>query len=367
MKYARQRKLNFMRKPGKKVIREFNDRGLIWLLESIPNLRDLMDLVDHDIALKLDFTQAQRMNRSFIPSSLNKREADIFYRVRHKDVGEVFIYLLIEHQSAPDAFMALKYLVYLCEIWESERRTWNDLPVPRPIFNLTPIIPILLYTGESVWNEPARLSKLMKIPSGLEEFVPQYKILTLALREMPLQTLTNNQSAISLALNLLKASNAPIQDFSAAINRAIEGLEQLPPSAHAEWQRAMYYLFLLIENKRDENEQLELNERVISSTDKRYRRELRTMIKTAAEAHFEQGIERGLEQGIEQGMEQGMEQGIEKGMEKGKRELLISQIHFKFDPLSVATERKLMEMSEKEIDDLSLKILSSQSLSDLNL
>ena len=54
-------------------------------------------------------------------------------------------------------------------------------------------------------------------------------------------------------------------------------------------------------------------------------------------------------------------------MEKGKRELLISQIHFKFDPLSVATERKLMEMSEKEIDDLSLKILSSQSLSDLNL
>ena len=199
----------------------------------------------------------------------------------------------------------------------------------------------------------------MKIPSDLEEFVPQYKILTLALREMPLQTLTDNQSAISLALNLLKASNAPIQDFSAAINRAIKGLEQLPPSAHAEWQRAMYYLFLLIENKRDENEQLELNERVISSTDKRYRRELRTMIKTAAEAHFEQGIERGLEQGIEKGMEQ--------GMEKGKRELLISQIHFKFDPLSVATERKLMEMSKKEIDDLSLKILSSQSLSDLNL
>ena len=103
-----------------------------------------MDLVDHDIALKLDFTQAQRMNRSFIPASLNKREADIFYKVRHKDVGEVFIYLLVEHQSDPDPLMAQKYLVYMCEIWETERRTWNDLPVPRPIFNLTPIIPILL-------------------------------------------------------------------------------------------------------------------------------------------------------------------------------------------------------------------------------
>ena len=187
----------------------------------------------------------------------------------------------------------------------------------------------------------------MKIPSEQEEFVPQYKILTLALREMPLQTLADNQSAISLALNLLKASNAPLVEFSAAINHAIEGLEQLPPSAHAEWQRAMYYLFLLIENKRDVKEQFELNERVISSTDKRYRRELRTMVKTAAETHFEQGIERGLE--------------------KGKRELLISQIHFKFDPLPVATERKLMEMSEKEIDDLSLRILTSQLLSDLNL
>ncbi len=56
---------------------------------------------------------------------------------------------------------------------ETERRTWNDLPAPRPIFNLTPIIPILLYTGENVWNEPAKLSKLMKIPTELEEFMPQ--------------------------------------------------------------------------------------------------------------------------------------------------------------------------------------------------
>ena len=58
---------------------------------------------------------------------------------------------------------------------------------------------------------------------------------------------------------------------------------------------------------------------------------------------------------------------VGQGIGQGKRELLISQIHFKFDPLPVEIERILMEMSEKQIDDLSLKILSSQSLSDLNL
>ncbi len=53
---------------------------------------------------------------------------------------------------------------------------------------------------------------------------------------MPLQTLADNQFAISLALNLLKASNAPLQEFSAAINHVIEGLEHLPLSAQAERQ-----------------------------------------------------------------------------------------------------------------------------------
>jgi hypothetical protein len=57
-------------------VREFADRGTLWLLESPENLRDLIRLVAAEIADKLDFTRAERVNRSFIPDDLRKQEAD---------------------------------------------------------------------------------------------------------------------------------------------------------------------------------------------------------------------------------------------------------------------------------------------------
>ena len=62
-------------------IREFADRGVLWLLESKENLRSLVQLLSVEIADKLDFSQAERDNRSFIPDDLHKQEADLLYRV----------------------------------------------------------------------------------------------------------------------------------------------------------------------------------------------------------------------------------------------------------------------------------------------
>jgi len=39
-------------------IREFADRGVLWLLESKENLRSLVQLLATEIAAKLDFSQA---------------------------------------------------------------------------------------------------------------------------------------------------------------------------------------------------------------------------------------------------------------------------------------------------------------------
>ena len=62
-------------------IREFSDRGVLWLLESPRNLHDLVALLSKDIAERLDFGRAERVNRSFIPEDLHKQEADLLYRV----------------------------------------------------------------------------------------------------------------------------------------------------------------------------------------------------------------------------------------------------------------------------------------------
>src|SRR2546423_1001800 len=92
--------------PIEVVIREFNDRGLIWLLGSPINLRDFVRLVASEIADKLDFFRAERINRSFVPNNLHKQEADLLYKVPFRDgSGDVLIYLLIEQQTEPDRLM----------------------------------------------------------------------------------------------------------------------------------------------------------------------------------------------------------------------------------------------------------------------
>ena len=58
-----------------RIIREFPDRGTLWLLESPENLRELIRLLAQELANRLDFSRAKRLNRSFVPDDLHKREA----------------------------------------------------------------------------------------------------------------------------------------------------------------------------------------------------------------------------------------------------------------------------------------------------
>jgi flagellar biosynthesis/type III secretory pathway protein FliH len=71
-------------------IREFADRGTLWLLEAPQNLRGLLRLVAAEIAEPLDFARAERINRSFVPDDLHKQEADQSVENRHaREVQEM--------------------------------------------------------------------------------------------------------------------------------------------------------------------------------------------------------------------------------------------------------------------------------------
>ena len=105
-------------------INEFPDRGTKWLLEFGENVKGLLQLVAADLVDQLDFSQLQQVNQSFIPDNLRKQESDIVYLVpfRSEDVGEVMIYILIEHQSTPSPVMGFRILFYMVQIWDAQRR-----------------------------------------------------------------------------------------------------------------------------------------------------------------------------------------------------------------------------------------------------
>lgn len=272
-------------------IREFADRGVLWLLESPQNLADLIRMLSAELAAQLDFSRAERRNRSFVPPNLHKQEADLLYQVPFLDPNrpgrEVLIYLLAEHQSEPEEDMGLRLLSYLAHIWGIEKRAWERKRQPRGPLRIHPVVPILLYTGTRRWNQVPSVADLMDLPELCIPFQPTHRTLFLNLHDTPAATLEG--SVVGWALRTLQSVEGSHEQLSEVLAAAVRYLESLPEEAQAEWRRAMQYLLLLIQHKREPVEHIGLRDVVIASATRKHQEEVKSMAMTAAQAFEEKG------------------------------------------------------------------------------
>src|ERR1041385_3731009 len=240
-------------------IREFADRGMLWLLELPENLRGLLRLVASDLADKLDFTQAERVNRSFVPDDLQKQEADLLYRVPFQHgCGFVWVYVLLEHQSKPDRSMGFRLLSYMVQLWQTQVRGFQDQRLAPSKWKLHPVIPLVLYTGRRRWTHPLSLQAIMDVPDELQAFLPHWDTLFLNLHQTPPDALIGLGEAVTLALRALQAADESKETLAEALRDVASRLDALPDDVQAAFRKALMYLYLLIRHKRDEEEQDEL-------------------------------------------------------------------------------------------------------------
>ncbi len=336
-------------------VREFADRGTLWLLESPENLRGLLQLVARDLAERLDFARAERINRSFVPDDLHKQEADLLYRVPFREdsggAGEVLVYVLLEHQSRPDRAMGLRLLSYMTQLWETQRRGWQDAGTPASRWRLHPVVPIVFYTGRRRWSRPISLAALMDVPPSLARFTPQWETLFLNLQATPAEVLTSAGTAVAWALRALQAANAPQEALAEVLSDAVRHLEALPEEARAEWRRALYYLYLLVRHTRASDEQDALFQRMNEAVEPRHKQEVERMAMTGAQA---------LEA-------KGRKEGRAEGRVEGQRELLLEQLIFKFGPLTAEAVAKVEGLTKPQMADLARRVLTAQTLAELGL
>jgi hypothetical protein len=238
------------------LLREFDDRSTLWLLEDPEQLRGFLQILDPDLADRLDFDHARRLNRSFIPADLQKEESDLVYTVPFRDGSgrEVWVYILLEHQSEPDPLMGLRLYLYMGQLWDTQRREWEDRKTPVARRRLLPVIPVVYYTGEKRWSRPIGLKHLMDLPPELERFVPEWETLFLNLRQTPPETLTRFASAIGWALRVLQAENAPLEEMEQVLKEAMAGLEGLTDEQSGQWLRVAWFVLLLAIHRRDEEQ-----------------------------------------------------------------------------------------------------------------
>src|SRR5262249_49337418 len=175
----------------------------------------------------LDFARAERVNRSFIPADLQKQESDLIFRVpfQHPEPEgpEVWVYVLLEHQSKPDPLMPLRLLEAMVELWRLQIREWEDRRLPAAQRRLRPVVPLVFYTGVRRWREPLRLADLMSAPVELQRFIPGWETLFLNLHRTSPEILTRITSAVGWALRVLQAEAGPRNRVAAGPAEALGG------------------------------------------------------------------------------------------------------------------------------------------------
>jgi predicted transposase/invertase (TIGR01784 family) len=117
----------------------------------------------------LDLKTVELMSDSFVDESVDEHLSDKMIRVRLKGFGEIFIYILLEHKSSPDKWVALQLLRYLVQFWEKMRRDG--------VKRLPFVFPMVFYHGKNHWNYSRKFSSLfeMKLWSEFREFLPEFE------------------------------------------------------------------------------------------------------------------------------------------------------------------------------------------------
>jgi hypothetical protein len=105
----------------------------------------------------LDLATLERVNAKFHADGLDRRDGDVIWKVRRRDGGDAYLFLVIEFQSSVDPWMALRVSVYVLLLYLHLIRE-NKLG---PDGLLPPVYPVVIYNGDRQWTAKTDLRDLI--------------------------------------------------------------------------------------------------------------------------------------------------------------------------------------------------------------
>ena len=108
----------------------------------------------------LDLDGMERLNAKLHAETSARRDGDMIWRIPRRGGGDTWLVLLLEFQSTPDPWMALRAMVYAGLLWQhlvKEKRLPADGKLP-------PILPVVLYNGDRRWSAPLAMRDLIGLP-----------------------------------------------------------------------------------------------------------------------------------------------------------------------------------------------------------
>jgi predicted transposase YdaD len=311
--------------------------GSYHLLFSHPELVEdlLRNFVPEDWVDQLDFAHMKRVNAKFHAEGLDQRDGDLIYRIQYKQSeGEIYLYLLLEFQSRPDKWMALRVLVYVGLLYQQlikEGQLDDKATLP-------PVFPLVLYNGDKPWNYALDLQTLIALPanSPLRKWQPQICYYLLDESQYP----EGKEGSVTGALFRIENANN-IKE----LRDNLQLLERQIPSTEASLRRALaVWIYYVVAPHKG----LQLEKREIQDLT-----EVREMLATR------------LKQWEREFAEKGREEGREEGLIEGKASMLNKALLLKFGTIPEWAEHKIAGADITLIEQWFANVLMVDNIDDV--
>ncbi len=269
---------------------------------------------------------------SFVDEELRNHFSDLLYTVQHR-TGDLHLYLLFEHKSAPDQWISLQLLRYMVKIWDLHRKQHPKTK------RLPAILPLVLYHGYNKWQIPQEFNAILaQNDDCFKPYTPNFLYL---LHDFSFRSNEEirGKAILRLTLQLLKHIKDP------------QLADKLPEIIN---------LLQEVGSKQTALEILELLLRYVVKGTKQFSEQ--DMTKIFEKASMEDTIMKTF---IDEYIEQGMKQGLQQGMQQGSNKMLIIQLTHRFGSLPKWAEDKIHNANMETLEKWSLNLLSANELGEV--
>lgn len=305
----------------------------------------LADYLPPDLAGVIDLEGLEVLKDSFVDSDLQEFFSDLLYRVRLQGSHEAFVYILLEHKSAPDRWVAFQLLRYMVKIWEPIAKKSGARGLP-------PIIPIVFYQGRPRWNIARDFRSLVEIDKAeaLGKCVPDFEYQLCDLVEYDIE---KQGDSLILRVGMAALKSHLGIDQPEGLRKFLELGEPLQSGSRDELEfllTALIYYSLAAEglSKTDFAEAVgdylpRQKERIMSTVAEEWKAELMPQLRAEARAELEAELR-----------------------QEGQAELTLILLGKRLGKVSAAARKKILRLPAEKLQELGLALFDFHTPKDLS-
>jgi predicted transposase/invertase (TIGR01784 family) len=256
---------------------------------------------------------------------LREHFSDLLYRVRLQNGDEANVYLLLEHKSSPDAWVALQLLRYMVRIWERARQ--------EKVKTLPPIIPVVVYHGRETWQVSENFDGLFVGPEDFRPYWPNFRYELQDLNQIDESSIQGNLLLRAALLTLMRSFDPNFPDRLTDIFKYVAGLPDRNMAIEF-LQIVVIYVSVVAKDV--------TAEKVSNAIDAAFKDDGDAIMSGFVEELIEQGKQEGLKLGLEQGLEQGLERGLEQS--------ILRVLVRRFNQVPAGIEARLQRMPVQKLE-----------------